>query len=85
MAGEALNTDIALKVLAWVGSGIAYGSGLIMYVKMQLKAHSKELELHAKEIQTLQRAQSLAVRPEDIKLLRDDIRELRNLIMSKNQ
>lgn len=74
MAGE-VSTDTAIKVIGWVSGGLVYGAGLVMYVKMQLKSHGKQLEEHKGMIVDLQTKQASGVRPQDLADLKRRIEE----------
>lgn len=73
--------DFWLKIGGYAFSAVAYGAGLIVYVRMQLKAHSDSISEHTAAINEIKRTQALGVRPEDLKLVREDIRELRKAVL----
>lgn len=81
MAGEALDTGTALKVIGWAAGGIAYGAGLIVYVKQQLKSHSSQIaDLKAAQME-FERKQAVQARQEDLKVLREDMNKRLDLIL----
>lgn len=74
MAGE-MDTGTALKVIGWAAGGLVYGAGLVMYVKMQLKSHGKQLDEHKMMITDLQSKHASGVRPQDMADLKRRLEE----------
>lgn len=74
MAGE-LDTGSSLTIVGWILGGVAYGAGLIMYVRQKLKSHDDTLADHKGMITDLQSKHASGVRPQDIERLNERITE----------
>lgn len=74
MAGE-LDTGSSLTIIGWAAGGIAYGAGLIMYVRQKLSHHDQQIAEQKGLIVDLQSREASRVRPQDIDRLNERITE----------
>jgi hypothetical protein len=75
MAG--ISAGVMLEVAGWVGGGIAYGAGLVVYVKTQLNTHGEQIAKHGSMINDLQRQHATGVRPQDLYDIKKRLEEQR--------
>lgn len=83
MAGESLDPGTTLRLVGWVAGGIAYGAGLIVYVKQQLKANTSDIASLKADNTEIRRQLANGVRPQDIAQVNKRIDDATNATNAK--